>query len=251
MDAGVWYRSLPRFTRYWLTATVVLSMLCRFDVIPLHWLHLDRSAVFSKLQLWRCMTSLFVFPISSNTAFHFLINCFFIVQYRWVVGQPGAAQQLVRYVKILIHNPALQLQTGEGSVQPKSGWLPVPVDRVGGAGQHRGHDLQRVLPHGHAGAGHHVYLVSAEQGRHRELLVRHQVQGHVPSLGAGRLRVHFPLVSRVSLSALSAKCYRIVIPCSSLASLVGIFVGHVYYFFKFQYSQDLGGTPLLETPQFL
>lgn len=81
MDAGTWYRSLPRFTRYWLTATVGLSLLCRFDIIPIYWLHLDRSAVFGKLQLWRCVTSLFVFPISSNTAFHFLINCFFIVQY--------------------------------------------------------------------------------------------------------------------------------------------------------------------------
>lgn len=45
---------------------------------------------------------------------------------------------------------------------------------------------------------------------------------------------------------------RVIHPyCSSLASLVGIFNGHVYYFFKFQYSQDLGGTALLETPQFL
>ena len=33
-----------------------------------------------------------------------------------------------------------------------------------------------------------------------------------------------------------------------MIELLGIFVGHVYYFFKFRYAQDFGGPDLLRTP---
>lgn len=35
---------------------------------------------------------------------------------------------------------------------------------------------------------------------------------------------------------------------SSISSLIGIFIGHFYYFLKFQYPQELGGNAFLETP---
>jgi derlin-1 len=38
---------------------------------------------------------------------------------------------------------------------------------------------------------------------------------------------------------------------SGLPDLLGIFVGHVYYFLKFRYAQDFGGPDLLRTPQWL
>ena len=34
-----------------------------------------------------------------------------------------------------------------------------------------------------------------------------------------------------------------------MIELIGIFVGHVYYFLKFRYAQDFGGPDLLKTPQ--
>ena len=33
--------------------------------------------------------------------------------------------------------------------------------------------------------------------------------------------------------------------------LIGIVIGHVYFFFKFKYPQDFGGQSFLETPAFL
>ena len=36
---------------------------------------------------------------------------------------------------------------------------------------------------------------------------------------------------------------------SGFPDLLGIFVGHVYYFLKFRYAQDFGGPDLLRTPQ--
>lgn len=36
-----------------------------------------------------------------------------------------------------------------------------------------------------------------------------------------------------------------------MIELIGIFVGHVYYFLKFRYAQDFGGPDILKTPQWL
>lgn len=80
-DPGQWYSQLPRFTRYWLTCTVVLSLLTRFNILPMHLVYLRRDAVFGDFQLWRCVTALFVYPLTSSTGFHFLINCYFISRY--------------------------------------------------------------------------------------------------------------------------------------------------------------------------
>lgn len=34
-----------------------------------------------------------------------------------------------------------------------------------------------------------------------------------------------------------------------MLELLGIFVGHIYFFLKFRYAQDFGGPDLLQTPQ--
>lgn len=80
-DAGQWYRSLPRFTRYWLTATVSLTLLGRFGILPMKYTFLSTPLVFQHLQIWRCITSLFVYPLTGPSGFHYLINCYFITQY--------------------------------------------------------------------------------------------------------------------------------------------------------------------------
>lgn len=96
--------------------------------------------------------------------------------------------------QLLLHRP-VQLQAGEGPVQPESGRLPVPADHCRGAGQSWRTALQCVFPDGHARDGHHVHMVPVEQGCDGNLLVRHTVQGHVPTLGAGWFRVHLQIVS--------------------------------------------------------
>lgn len=39
--------------------------------------------------------------------------------------------------------------------------------------------------------------------------------------------------------------------CSGLAELLGILVGHLYFFLMFKYPQDFGGRALLKTPDIL
>ena len=43
--------------------------------------------------------------------------------------------------------------------------------------------------------------------------------------------------------------FSMIVAGSGMSELVGIFVGHIYYFFKFRYAQDFGGPDLMETPQ--
>lgn len=45
--------------------------------------------------------------------------------------------------------------------------------------------------------------------------------------------------------------FNFILSSGSMFSLVGIIIGHLYFFLKFQYPQELGGPALLETPSFL
>ncbi|KAH8240919.1 derlin-1 [Drosophila bipectinata] len=204
MDAGTWYRSLPRFTRYWITATVGLSLLCRFDIIPLHWLHLDRSLVLGKFQLWRCMTSLFVFPISPNTAFHFLINCYFIVQYSSKLEKDQYNRSPADYLYLLII----------AAVLANLGGLLFNV-----------YFLMDMLV---------MAITYIWCQLNKDVTVTFWFGTRFKAMYLPWVLAGFEFIFKFSLT-----------------SLMGIFNGHIYYFFKFQYSQDLGGTALLETPQFL
>lgn len=45
--------------------------------------------------------------------------------------------------------------------------------------------------------------------------------------------------------------FNLIVRGSALMELVGIIVGHLYYFFMFQYPQEYGGHAILKTPGFL
>lgn len=50
-DVSVWYKSLPFFTKYWLTLTVGISLVARFGLLSNFWLFLDSEFVFYKFQV--------------------------------------------------------------------------------------------------------------------------------------------------------------------------------------------------------
>jgi len=45
--------------------------------------------------------------------------------------------------------------------------------------------------------------------------------------------------------------FNLIIGGQFMQGLCGIFVGHIYYFLKYRYTADFGGTSYLETPQFM
>jgi hypothetical protein len=50
-EFSTWYKSVPQFTRYWLTATVGVSVLAKIGIIPPALLYLDSTLVFQKFQV--------------------------------------------------------------------------------------------------------------------------------------------------------------------------------------------------------
>ena len=50
-DFSSWYKQVPQFTRYWLSATVGFSVLAKLGVLPAGALYLDSTLVFSKFQV--------------------------------------------------------------------------------------------------------------------------------------------------------------------------------------------------------
>lgn len=45
--------------------------------------------------------------------------------------------------------------------------------------------------------------------------------------------------------------FNVIISGGGIMDLVGILVGHLYFFLNFQYPQEFGGPRLLQTPSFL
>lgn len=45
--------------------------------------------------------------------------------------------------------------------------------------------------------------------------------------------------------------FNVILSSGGMFSVVGIIVGHLYFFLKFKYPQELGGDSYLETPNFL
>jgi len=76
-----WFKSLPFFTRYWFGGTVALSLAGRFGLLPAQLLLLNYHQIFSQFQIWRPVTALLFYPISPQTGFHFLLNCYFLINY--------------------------------------------------------------------------------------------------------------------------------------------------------------------------
>ncbi|XP_013138262.1 PREDICTED: derlin-1 [Papilio polytes] len=76
-----WYYSVPFFTRYWLSFTIILSLVGRFGIINYYNLVLDFYPFINQFQIWRPLTALFFYPIGPGTGFHFLINCYFLYNY--------------------------------------------------------------------------------------------------------------------------------------------------------------------------
>jgi Derlin-1 len=45
--------------------------------------------------------------------------------------------------------------------------------------------------------------------------------------------------------------FNLILTSGHMYSIIGIFVGHLYYFLKFQYPQEMGGQQFLNTPSIL
>ncbi|XP_072948422.1 derlin-1 [Epargyreus clarus] len=107
-----WYKSIPFFTRHWLTFTLVLSIITRFGAINYRYLVLDYYSFIYRFQIWRGFTALFFYPIGPSTGFHFLINCYFLYNYSQRLETSTFAGKPADYFYMLLFNWACCLIIG-------------------------------------------------------------------------------------------------------------------------------------------
>ncbi|XP_068624880.1 derlin-1 [Battus philenor] len=99
-----WYNSVPFFTRYWLTCTILFSIIVRFGILNYYYLILDLQPFISQFQIWRPITALFFYPIGPGTGFHFLINCYFLYNYSQRLEKGLFAGKPADYFYMLLFN---------------------------------------------------------------------------------------------------------------------------------------------------
>lgn len=80
-DVRDWFKSLPIFTRYWLLCTAVCTLIGRFGLVSPFWMVLLGDRFIYNFEIWRAVTCVFYYPLSRETGFHFLVNCYFLYNY--------------------------------------------------------------------------------------------------------------------------------------------------------------------------
>lgn len=204
-DIGDWYRGIPRITRYWFTAAVVVPLTAKFNIINGMHLILDWHSLFDRFQIWRPFTSAVYYPITPMTGFHYLIMLYFLYSYSTRLetgiyeGRPADYVFMLAFTWFTTLLLALALE------------IRLMFDLL----------IFSVL---------YVWCQ----------INRDQIVSFW--FGTRFKAAYLPWV---------LFAFNMIIRGGGMSELLGIFVGHLYFFLKFKYPQDFGGRPLLETPQFL
>uniref|UniRef100_U5EZG9 Derlin n=1 Tax=Corethrella appendiculata TaxID=1370023 RepID=U5EZG9_9DIPT len=204
-DIADWFKNLPIFTKYWLTCTVVISLLGRFGLLPMYHMLLLWEPLFKQFQIWRPLTALFFYPLNAGTGFHFMLNCFFLYNYSLRLETDHYKTSPADYFWLLIFNWLCCVIIGLAIE------LPIIMDPM-------------VLS---------VLYVWCQLNK--DVIVSFW-------FGTRFKAMYLPWV----LMAMN-----LILSSGSMYAIIGILVGHLYFFLKFKYPQELGGPSLIETPSFL
>jgi len=204
-EVADWFNSLPLFTRTWFGGTVGLSLAGRFGIIPMQWLILNYVRLFHHFEIWRPLTSLFFYPITPQTGFHFLINCYFLVNYSKRLETVEFMTVPADYALLLLINWIACVAFGLFMN------MMVLMDPI----------VMSVL---------YIWC-----NLNKDTIVSFW-------FGTQFRAMYLPWVLFL---------FNMVISGGGTQELIGIIVGHIYFFLKFQYPQQYGGASLISTPQFL
>ncbi|XP_078482218.1 derlin-1-like [Ciona intestinalis] len=204
-DLGDWYRGIPKITRYWFTAAVVVPLAAKFGVVSGGWLVLDYFQFFHNFQIWRPITAAIYYPITPMTGFHYLITLYFLYSYSIRLETGIFAGRPADYVFLLIFN-----------------WITTII-------------LALAL---------NIPIVF-------ELLVLAALYIWCQINRDQIVSFWFGTRFKAAYLPWVLFAFNLIIRGGGIHELLGIFVGHTYFFLKFKYPLDFGGTSLIETPQFL
>ncbi|OXA46748.1 derlin-1 [Folsomia candida] len=200
-----WFNSLPFFTRYWFGGTLALSLLGRFGLVPGQWLILNYTQIFSHFEIWRPITALFFYPISPQTGFHFLLNCYFLINYSKLLENGEYQTVPADYALLLLMN-----------------WISCVVFGL----------FMNIM-----------------------VLMDPMVLSVLYvwcNLNADTIvSFWFGTQFRAKYLPWVLFGFNLILSGGGVHELIGILVGHLYFFLKYQYIQQYGGQELISTPTFL
>uniref|UniRef100_UPI00193A1AA1 derlin-1-like n=1 Tax=Styela clava TaxID=7725 RepID=UPI00193A1AA1 len=187
------------------SASVVVPLVAKFNIINGMHLILDWYSLFSRFQIWRPFTAAVYYPITPMTGFHYLIMLYFLYSY------------------------STRLETGIFEGRPADYVFMLAFTWLTTVGLALALEIRIMFD---------LLIFSA-------LYVWCQInRDQIVSFWFGtRFKAaYLPWV---------LFAFNMIIRGGGMSELLGIFVGHLYFFLKFKYPQDFGGRALLETPQFL
>jgi hypothetical protein len=77
-DIESWFKSLPPFTKIYLCASSITTLLVSIGIVSPYSVYYDSSLVFSNLQIWRLLTT---FTFFGTFSFQFLISMVILVRF--------------------------------------------------------------------------------------------------------------------------------------------------------------------------
>uniref|UniRef100_A0A1B6E1M1 Derlin n=1 Tax=Clastoptera arizonana TaxID=38151 RepID=A0A1B6E1M1_9HEMI len=199
------FNSIPFFTRWWLALTFGFSLLGRFSVLDYEKLILEPEGLIRGFQIWRPISSLFYYPITPNTGFHFLFNCYFLYNYSIKLETGMYSGRPADYCFLLLFN-----------------WLSCVV----------------------IGLATGIKLLMDPMVLSVLYIWCQLNQDQIVSFWFGT-RFKAMYLPWVLLA------FNLIINGGGILELVGILVGHAYFFLMYKYPQEFGGRQFLTTPNFL
>ncbi|KFD60782.1 hypothetical protein M514_05914 [Trichuris suis] len=218
-DLVEWLRRVPEITRYWFVGTVLLPILARFNVVKTAWFVLDYELVVHHFQIWRPVTALFIYPITPQTGFQYLIMLYFLYNYS---TRLETAVALVVALISLSFSDVFPGRPADYLFMLIFNWFCAVI--IGLAAEMYFLLEPMVLSVLYVWCQHHAEMI---------------VQFY---FGTQFKAMYLPWILML---------FNLILRGSGLYELVGIFIGYLYYFLTYRYPEEVGGESLLRTPSFL
>jgi len=201
-DIGQWYHSIPFFTKWWFTLTLVCTLGANFGLLPVHHMLLSWDLVVYKFQFWRILGCVF---FMGKLGFPFLINVYFLYSYSNRLETGVYDGRPADYFFLLLFN-----------------WLVLII-------------LGFIIPLKVVGMPLVISVLYVWCQVNRDTIVQFW-------FGTQFKAMYLPW-------ALAG--FNVLLGGNGIMELIGIFVGHMFFFLKYKYPIDYGGASFLNTPQIM
>ncbi|KAH8865368.1 Derlin-1 [Schistosoma japonicum] len=247
-DLSEIFNNIPFVTRYWFSGTILFSLLGKLNIIDPMRMILLWNRMYSNFEIWRPITALLFYPVSPSTGFHFLINLYFLYSYSSRLENGMFLGRTADYVFMFLFTwlvlvVSFNLFDLTRLVAMLYSIFPIQCLQINGF--ENINFIESSLTCLQCVSFLASFYVLLEPMVLTVLYIWSQLNRDIIVqfwFGMQFKAMYFPWVLVI---------FNLIVRGSAMMELVGIIVGHLYYFFVFQYPQEYGGQAILKTPGFL